>query len=183
MIPWANYWDKLQTTVAGARPSTSSGMNKPNFPVYASKGALTDLTDLIAQAKIDTSVYPQSLRDLYTYDSKLYGFPKDFDTIALYYNKKLFDAAGVAYPDDTWTWDDLYAAAKKLTTADQWGYISTTGDQIGYWNYIFANGGQVLNADGTSVVIDQPASCDAIKLPVLVRQRQALAGWRDAACV
>lgn len=163
VIPWANYWDKLQTAVAGGSAFDVFWINKPNFPVYASKGVLADLTDLVKQDKIDMGNYPDSLVKMYTYDEHIYGLPKDFDTIALYYNKTLFDKAGVKYPDDKWTWDDLKDAAKKLTTKDQWGFLSTTADQIGYWNFIFANGGQVLNEDGTKALLGEQASCDAIK--------------------
>lgn len=63
---------------------------------------------------MDVSKYPQSLINLYSYQGNVYGLPKDFDTIALF-NKDLFDKAGVAYPDDTWTSDTLTEAAKKLT--------------------------------------------------------------------
>ena len=44
-----------------------------------------------------------------------YGFPQGFATEIMYYNKDMFDAAGVAYPTDDWTWDDYTAAAEKLT--------------------------------------------------------------------
>lgn len=57
-----------------------------------------------------------------------YTLPKDYSDIAVYYNKKLFDEAGVAYPQAGWTWDDFYATAKQLTVkkgekTTQWGPI------------------------------------------------------------
>ena len=47
------------------------------------------------------------------YDGSVYGFPRDISVEVLYYNKDIFDEAGVAYPDDTWTWDDFLAAAER----------------------------------------------------------------------
>ena len=49
------------------------------------------------------------------FQGKLYGLPSDFSTIALVYNKDMFDKYGVPYPDDTWDWDKFLWAAKKFT--------------------------------------------------------------------
>ena len=163
VVPWGNYWDKLQTAVAGGEAYDVFWMNGPNFPVYASKGVLMDIQKNVAADKLDMTVYPESLVNLYSYDGDVYGLPKDFDTIALFYNKDLFDKAGVAYPDDTWTWDTFAEAAKNLTVDGNWGFASTLEDQSGYWNFIFQNDGQVIAPDGSKVLIDEPASCDTIK--------------------
>jgi len=87
VVPWGNYWDKLQTAVAGGEAYDVFWMNGPNFPVYASNGVLMDLQDQVAADSVDMSVYPQSLVDLYTFEGDVYGLPKDFDTIALYYSR------------------------------------------------------------------------------------------------
>jgi multiple sugar transport system substrate-binding protein len=163
VVPWANYWEKLQTAAAGGELYDVFWMNGPNFPVYASKGVLTDLKDLIAKDSIDTSVYPQAMLDLYTLEGDVYGLPKDFDTIGLYYNKDMFDAAGVDYPNADWTWDDFSKAATALTKDGNWGFASTLEDQPGYWNWIYANDGQVIAEDGTKVLFDSPANCDTMK--------------------
>ena len=163
VVPWGNYWEKLQTAVAGGEAYDVFWMNGPNFPVYASKGVLMNLQDLVDAGEVDPSVYPASLVNLYSYEGNLYGVPKDFDTIGLYYNVDMFDKAGVAYPTADWTWDDLKAAAEKLTTDGNWGFAATLEDQSNYWNLIFQNGGQVISEDGSKVLIDEPAACDAIK--------------------
>lgn len=163
VVPWGNYWDKLQTAVGGGDAYDVFWMNGPNFPVYASKGVLTNLQPMIDADKLDMTVYPKSLVDLYSYEGASYGLPKDFDTIGLFYNKDLFDAAGVAYPTDKWTWDDFSKAAKELTRDGNWGFASTVEDQSGYWNWIFQNKGEVIAPDGSKVLIDEPASCDTLK--------------------
>jgi multiple sugar transport system substrate-binding protein len=163
VVPWANYWDKLQTAVAGGEAYDVFWMNGPNFPVYASKGVLMDIQESVTADELDMTVYPESLVNLYSYDGDVYGLPKDFDTIALFYNKDLFDKAGLAYPDDTWTWETFAEAAKTLTVDGNWGFASTLEDQSGYWNFIFQNEGQVIEPDGSKVLIDEPAACDTIK--------------------
>ena len=60
--------------------------------------------------------------------------------VALYYNKKMFDAAGIPYPDDTWDWAKLVEVAKQLTLKDaegkvtQWGFYTETTDMENYWS-------------------------------------------------
>ncbi|WP_446909783.1 extracellular solute-binding protein, partial [Klebsiella pneumoniae] len=61
---------------------------------------------------------PEALVKLYTYDGKHYGVPKDFDTIGVFYNKKIFKDAGVELPTADWTWDDFHDKAKKIS---DWG--------------------------------------------------------------
>ena len=165
VVPWGDYWTKLQTAVAGGEAYDTFWMNGPNFPVYAAKGVLTDLQPMVDADGLDMGKYPQALVDLYSYNGDVYGLPKDFDTIGLFYNKDLFDKAGVAYPDDTWTWADLTEAAKKLTDPDAgvWGFASTLEDQSNYWNFIFQNGGQVISEDGSKTMFDDPATCEALQ--------------------
>lgn len=165
VVPWGDYWTKLQTAVAGGEAYDTFWMNGPNFPVYADKGVLMDLQSLIDADALDMAKYPQALIDLYSYDGNVYGLPKDFDTIALFYNKDIFDQAGVAYPDATWTWENLTEAAQKLTDAEAgvWGFASTLEDQSNYWNFIYQNDGQVINEDGSQVMFDEPATCQALQ--------------------
>ena len=114
VVPFSDYWTKLQTGIAGGQSYDVFWMNGPNLRAYASQGALSDLQSLVG-AGVDLAAFPQQLVDLYTHDGKLYGLPRDFDTIGLYYNKELFDAAEVAHPTADWTWQDLRSAAEHLT--------------------------------------------------------------------
>jgi multiple sugar transport system substrate-binding protein len=76
----------------------------------------------------------------------------------------MFDAAGVAYPDDTWTWDDLKEAAKKLTKSDgsQYGFLAALHTQEGFYNFVYQNGGSIVTADRKSGY-DDPKTIDAMK--------------------
>src|SRR5699024_11453525 len=86
---------------------------------YMSNDMLLNLTDKIAESDlVDVSKYPDDIKNLYTYEDKVYAVPKDVDTIALWYNKTMFDEAGIPYPDETWTWDKLVEVAKQLTKPD-----------------------------------------------------------------
>ena len=163
VIPWADYWTAVQTAVAGGDAHDVMWMNGSNLPLFASNGILLPIDDLVERDAYDLSAYPQSLIDLYTLDGGLYGLSKDFDTIGLYYNVGMFDAAGVDYPDDTWTWDDLKRAARALTTDDEWGFAATLWAQMVVFDLIGQNGGQVLSDDGMHVLYGTPEACQALQ--------------------
>ena len=167
VVPWDDYWTKLQTSAAGGAAYDVFWLNTRNLPIYASQGIIVPIQSLVDDGSIDPSAYPEALIDAYTFEETIYAIPRDFDTIGLYYNRDLFDAAGVEYPTGDWTWDDLRTAAEALTimdgdTASQWGYASPLGDQEGYFNLIKQNGGEILNAEQTEAMLAEEAACEAI---------------------
>ncbi|MBB6345329.1 ABC transporter substrate-binding protein [Nonomuraea muscovyensis] len=163
--PNKEYWTKLQTAAAGGTAPDVFWMNGPRIGLYASQGALLPLSDRIAKDKLDLGKYPKSLVDLYTLDGKQYGIPKDFDTIGLWYNKDLFDAAGVKYPDASWTWDDVRDAAKRLTDPAKGvhGIGAMAWSQELYYNTIFQAGGHVISEDKKKSGYDDPATIEGLK--------------------
>lgn len=162
LTPYKEYFTKLQTAVSGGAAADVFWMNGPNFQLYAGNGVLAPLDD----DGIDPADYPEGLIDLYTYDGDLYGAPKDFDTVALWYNTDLFDAAGVEYPTADWTWDDLKAAAAKLSdpATGVYGITASQYGQENYYNSIAQAGGQVISADGTTTGYDSPEALAGIEL-------------------
>ncbi|QTR04181.1 sugar ABC transporter substrate-binding protein [Saccharothrix algeriensis] len=159
------YWTKLQTAVTGGSAPDVFWMNGPRFQLYASQGVLLPLDEQIAAAGVDTGAYPRQLVDLYTFEDKKYGLPKDFDTIGLWYNKALFDAAGVAHPTADWTWDDLREAARKLTdpAKGQYGIAAAADSQANYYNTIFQAGGSVIAPDGKKSGFGDPATIEGLR--------------------
>lgn len=162
LTPYKEYFTKLQTAVSGGAGPDVFWMNGPNFQLYASNGVLAPLDD----EGIEASDYPQGLIDLYTYDGSLYGAPKDFDTVALWYNTELFDAADVEYPSADWTWDDLKAAAAELTdpAAGVYGITATQYGQENFYDSIAQAGGEVVSADGTETGYGSPEALEGITL-------------------
>lgn len=80
--------------------------------------------------------YAQSLLDGFSVDGTLYGLPSGTQTMVMYYNKAMFDEAGIAYPEDGWTWDEFHEDAKALTKADQSVYgfgLSSSYFQLTPW--------------------------------------------------
>ena len=101
--------------------------------------------------------------------NKVIGFPAVVDNVGLLYNKTLFDAAGVAYPTDDWTWDDFRAAAKQLTDPANhiygYGYSVSGSEETTwqFWPHLWQNGGSILNEDGTKAEFNSQAGVDALE--------------------
>lgn len=159
-VGWDEYWTKLEASATSNSMPDIFWMHSNQIYKYADNGILADCSNLV-----DVSNYSEiAVANATGSDGKLYGVPKDKDIVGLLYNKELFDAAEVAYPDDTWTWDDLESASQKIyEETGKYGYMAYSHDQIGYWNFVYQNGGQILNEDGTKAEYTQKATSDAIK--------------------
>jgi multiple sugar transport system substrate-binding protein len=158
ITPYQNFFTKLQTQGSSKTLPDVFWMNGPNFQLYASNGLLEPLSSGVEPAN-----YPASLNELYSYDGKQYGAPKDFDTIGVYYNKALFDKAGVAYPTADWTWDEFHQKAKaisdKLKDDGVFGVASgLAGGQEVYYNTILQSGGSIISKDGKKSGYNDPKS-------------------------
>jgi len=163
VIPWGQYWTTVQIALASAAEPDVFWVNKNNAVSFFAAGFAQEIETYIERDNIDVSVFPQALQDLYTHEGKLHAIPKDFDTIALYYNKALFDAKDVSYPTDSWTWDDLLNAALQLTEGNVFGFGSTAWGQGMVFPWILSNGGSILSADGTSFDLDNPGAIEAVQ--------------------
>jgi multiple sugar transport system substrate-binding protein len=108
VAPYAEFFKRLGTQVAGGNAPDAWLSDGVFVPQYAARGALADLSDRV---DADTAAKTLGIDLIRDPDGKLYGFPQGAQTPALYYNKKLFDAAGVKYPTADWTYQDLAVAA------------------------------------------------------------------------
>jgi multiple sugar transport system substrate-binding protein len=167
---WDTYWPKLLTSMAGGNAPDVFLMDGPLFPDYQTRGQLLDLSPLIARDGFDTSTLADlAVKDFTAADGHLYGLPRDMSTVALYYNKTMFDAAGIPYPDATWDWAKLVDVATKLTktsgtTTTQWGFYTETSDMENYWSsLVWQAGGDILSPDKKTVVIDSPQAAEGIQ--------------------
>ena len=155
VVDWDNYWTLLEAGATGGQMPDVFWMHSNNANTYMEYDILLDLTDYIAKDGIDMSQYYDGITKLYSLNGKQYALAKDHDTIALIYNKAIFDKYGVAYPTDDWTWDDYYEAGKAITDAGKADGIygagcNTSNDQDGFFNIIYDYGGYVINEDHTA---------------------------------
>ena len=164
---WNEYWTKLEAAATSGQMPDIFWMHTNELLKYADNGMLADCSDIV-----DTSKFSEvSLSNASGSDGTLYAVPKDKDTVGLVYNKEMFDAAGVSYPDESWTWDDLTDASQKIYDATgKYGYMAYGDDQLGYWNFVYQNGGYILNEDKTQAGFTQPATAEAMKFYIGLQQ-------------
>jgi multiple sugar transport system substrate-binding protein len=166
---WTAYWEKLKTMLAAGTPPDLFAMDAPYYLDYQTRGVLKNLQPYLDQnPDLLTGVYPQTLEAYQTAEG-YFGLPRDFQTIVLFYNKDMFDKAGVAYPTADWTYDDLRKASKDLTldtngdgVTEQYGFTADLWDmELAWSSAIWAYGGDIFSADRTRTLIGEPAARQA----------------------
>ncbi len=188
LVPWADYFTKLRTDVSGGNADDIFMLNSSYLKAYTSSGALMEIGADFDAEKAD---WIQPAVEQYTVDGKLWGVPQLTDGgIAVYYNKKLLDDAGIT-PDQlsglTWavdggSADTFLPIAKKLTIdaagkrgdeagfngskPKQWGYSAAQDLQGIYYNFIGSNGGQFQDPATGKFVFSSPESAGAFQYMV-----------------
>ncbi len=154
---WDEYWTKLEAASTGGSVADVFWMNGPNVMKYVNGGVMEPIDGYLENSDIDLNRYPEGMVQLYHVNGKQYGIPFTFDTIGVWYNKKLFDAAGVPYPKDDWTWEEMVDTARQLTKEDKsvYGMATQLEAQQCYYNTIFAMGGEVISEDRKSSGFDK----------------------------
>ncbi|WP_167043419.1 sugar ABC transporter substrate-binding protein [Salinibacterium sp. ZJ454] len=155
-LPYADYFTTLQTDLAGGTVADVFDIEFANYAAYQESGVLAELKD------VDTSAYQDSLAEAYQTDGTQYALPSSFSNVVLFYNKDLFDAAGVDYPTADWTWADEQEAGKALTdaAAGVWGDYQPISYHE-YYKAVAQAGGDVLTDDGTKVAFNSPEGIKA----------------------
>ncbi|WP_324643257.1 sugar ABC transporter substrate-binding protein [Pseudarthrobacter sp. LT1] len=143
--------DRMQTVLQRSSSKTLPDvlmLDNPEVKDVAATGALAPLGDF----NVDTSPFAGNSLDAVTQDGQVYGLPLPADTLGLFYNKEVLAAAGVQPPK---TWDELKAAAAKLTTGDRYGLaLSAAATYEGSWQFLpfmWTNGGDETKLDSPEV--------------------------------
>ncbi len=164
----SDYSQKVQTMIAGGTAPDVIQLSE-DVHSYSSKGQVISLNDFVTNDGLDLKVrYGETggLTTAYSMDGNLYAMPDRGGALILYYNKDMFDAAGVSYPTKDWTWVEFLDATQKLTvregdTVTQYGFAA--GGWWPWWmSFIYMNGGAVLDASGQPVV-NSPETVEAIQ--------------------
>ena len=147
---------------SGTAPDVASSFNSYNVANYCGTGGWIDLAPLMKKDNIDASLFPKAPRYYTQYKGKRCALPFLADDYGLYYNRKLFKAAGITHPPRTMS--ELAADAKKLTVRDKSGNIKVAGFDpvVGFYEntpdrWIQHFGGKWLDAKGNSAIGTDPA--------------------------
>lgn len=156
-IEHADTISTLMTWMAGDMAPDACMISAAYENSLAAKGLLLDIGGYIAEKKpeYDITRFFPNLLEAYQYEGVQYALPSDLDLAVTWYNKDMFDAAGVAYPAPGWTWEDYRAAAAALTSGA--GPEKIYGSerppiQMTLWQA----GADYLSADGKTCTINTP---------------------------
>jgi multiple sugar transport system substrate-binding protein len=141
----SEYRKRLAAEFTGGSPANVVLLNYRHMGGFAADGGLASLTPFIEKSKVlqEGDFYPTAI-NAFKYDGQLYCIPQNLSSLVVYYNKNLFDAAGVAYPTTGWTWDDFVAAGRALTQGEQYG-IGVQPSLMRLAPFIWQNGGEVVD--------------------------------------
>ena len=166
-IPYLDESGKLDAMIAAGNPPDILVIGGDDIYKYTSMKALLNFQPIVdADKEFDISIYfPEAVIGWKSPDGDLYGLGPDFGMELLYYNKKLFDEAGLAVPTKSWTWQDMQQAAKTLTKGEgatkQYGSVAFWGpsQQLGI---VWENGGEIFSADRRKCLMDSPEAIGAL---------------------
>jgi multiple sugar transport system substrate-binding protein len=174
---WDQYWQKMQTEIAGGNAADVFMNQTWYFKTLQAAGAAESLDDWIKRDNVSLAAHNQLVVDIYTENGKLYAMPQDWDAICIVYNKDLFDKYGVPYPDEGLSWNpqdggSFIELAKRMTIDSRgnnglspnfdkdnisvYGFLVQNSNNVGYWNFMRMNGGDILT-------FNDPRSVEAIQ--------------------
>jgi multiple sugar transport system substrate-binding protein len=163
-IPGEYVQKMLLNFVAGTEPDVVT-LDASSAAIFINNGFLRDLTPFIhkdPEFKL-TDYYPNVV-DIARRGNALYAVPGDFTPMVVYYNKRLFDQAGVPYPKPGWSFEDFLQTSKRLTVPGKQYGFSFANWMPGWIMWLWNNGGDVLTPDGkrASGVLDSPQNVQTI---------------------
>jgi len=154
-------------SLAGVGPDVFDCYTGFQLAAYVRSGVALDCTEALRSRGIDIDETWPALFPLTVHEGRVYGLPGNGGANAMWYNKKLFEEAGLPYPTGDWTWRDFLAIAQKLTRRDergrpiQFGMMMSPEDWL---DILVAQwGGSVYNKEGTRSALDSPEACEAMQ--------------------
>jgi multiple sugar transport system substrate-binding protein len=156
---------------AGAAPDVML-LNYRRFATFAGQGGLEPLEPYLTQsALLDEADFYPSVIDSFRFAGQLWCIPQNMSSLVVYYNQDLFDAAGLPYPGDDWTWGEFLLAAQRLTSdtdgdgrPEQYGVgIEPTLNRLA--PFIWQAGGELVDdpQNPTRLALDSPAALAALQ--------------------
>ncbi|HVB75239.1 MAG TPA: ABC transporter substrate-binding protein [Ktedonobacteraceae bacterium] len=161
------YTDKMRANIASGNVPDVFYLQPDMATEYIPAGKLLNLSPYMARDNVQSADYYSSLLNPFSCKGgQIYGLPKDWNSLAVFYNKQMFQAAGVSFPDANWTWNDMLTDAKKLTrpgnAATSVYGITLSPDASRWAAFLFADGGSMLNKDGTQATFNSQAGVDSL---------------------
>ncbi len=167
----AEYREKVITAIASGAPPDVLLLDGIDVPSFARAGVLLNLAPFAARVGLRLEEFFPNVLSMFSRGDSVLAFPKGFSPVVYYYNRTLFDAAGIPYPQDGWTVDEFLQTAQALTrdldgdgTTDQWG--TAVDRRFHAWQaMLWSGGGDILTPDGRRATgaLDAPETVRALE--------------------
>jgi multiple sugar transport system substrate-binding protein len=161
VLSQAGNLEKLTTLFAAGTPPDVVFLMLAHLAALAERGVPRPLDDLIARDRgFDPRDFQRNMWEASRYAGKTWGIPREGGPTVLYFNRELFQAAGVPVASDFWTWEQWREAAVRLTRPgdEVWGTL------LPAWHpFVWSNGGEILNRDLTACVLDAPPAVEGLQ--------------------
>ena len=163
-----DYTTKMRANVASNTVPDAFYLTPDMSAEYISGNKLLNLSPYMSRDNVAASTYYPSLLSPFTCTSgQVYGIPKDWNSLGVFYNKQMFQSAGLTLPSSTWTWNDMQTDAQKLTknpgSPNSIYGISMSPDLSRWGAFLIANGGTVLSKDGTKATFNDAAGVSSLQ--------------------
>jgi multiple sugar transport system substrate-binding protein len=185
-LDWDSMNEKFRVGVSSGEAPDVATLDMTWIPTLAANGVLEDLTAMSGgqlNGKPITDQYTKGALDAMTFGGSFVTMLFDFDTYALYYRADLLEQKGIAVPT---TWDELRAAAKKLAESskgsgkpDRYLY-AIRPNTFHFSQFLFENGGTILNADNTKAAFNSDAGVAAVDIQKAILDDGSGLYWPDA---
>lgn len=157
-IQWGDYYGKLATAVSSGNGPDVGVMHIDTLAGFAARGVLAPLDDFAAAVGLEEADFDSVVWNAGTYSGKRFGIPLDVHPLGFYYNKGLFDKAGIASaPTDAKSWDDAVAALKDSGVANPFWSTSTWPAHLMFTALDAQFGGSLYSADSLKATFNDEA--------------------------
>ncbi|MBO5007589.1 MAG: sugar ABC transporter substrate-binding protein [Clostridia bacterium] len=167
--PWSEFKKKVKLQSASKTAPTVFIMDSGHVAYMGANGMAVDLADRV-KSDLNADDYSSALYAGQDAEGHLWGIPHGLNTLAIYYNEEIFDEAGLEYPDESWTFDDMIKMAKKLTKdldsdgeVDQYGLMLGTNISTGWLPFVLAEGGAPLDETRTKSMFKDKKTVSGLK--------------------
>lgn len=167
IMPWDVMFQKLTAASASGGGPDIVTMGVEELPKYLDMDVIQPIDDL--EAIVDPSILPEAFLPYMQNDGKYIAFPMGFFSVCLYYNKDMFQAAGLDPEAPPANWDQLIDYAQKLTvekdgTVEQYGLALSAKESIPNWPILlWGGGGDVVDVESMKSVINSPQNVETVK--------------------
>ncbi|MBK8249556.1 MAG: sugar ABC transporter substrate-binding protein [Gemmatimonadetes bacterium] len=167
----AEYREKVITSIASGAPPDVFLLDNIDVPAFVDASVLLDLRPFAPRVGVSLDDYYPNVLEIFSRGPAVYAFPKGFSPVVYYYNRALFEAAGIPEPTDGWSWEEFITTARALTrdldgdgVTDQWG-TAVMRPFYAWQALIWSGGGDILDASGqrASGALDSPKSIASLE--------------------